>query len=332
MKFGWTIKKSLLTVAAGAGLMLAQITQAAEDAPKINSGNVSFSAGVDWYTHYFFRGMLQENQGLIIQPYGSATFKVYEGDGPINSVSITGGVWESMHSGPTGTKNLNSNPEANAGDPALLFESDFFGGVSVGFLNDFTAGVLYSAYTSPSGQFSTVQDVAFSLAFNDAKCWEGVGLKGFALNPSFQANVETDGQADMGNKIGFGGLTDGDKGVYFQFAIAPSFVIVDSKDYPITLSIPVIVGFGSDYYEVDKNGDGAVDEDSTFGYVDVGLMVSTPISFIPAKFGAWTLKGGVHGIYLGDSNQFLNHGAPIGAGQDGDEFEIIGTVGLSMSY
>ena len=42
----------------------------AEEAKGPNAGRVSISAGVDWTTAYFFRGIKQETEDLILQPYG----------------------------------------------------------------------------------------------------------------------------------------------------------------------------------------------------------------------------------------------------------------------
>ena len=56
----------LLGLAVGAAMLLA--------APRAfagpNSGNVQFSMGMDFTTAYFFRGILQERDGFIWQPYG----------------------------------------------------------------------------------------------------------------------------------------------------------------------------------------------------------------------------------------------------------------------
>jgi hypothetical protein len=316
MKRGSTFSKLMMTAAAGAGLFMAQPTAKAEEA-KPNTGAVSFSAGVDFWTHYFFRGILQENQGVITQPYGAVTIKLMESDGPINSISITGGVWHSFHTGPTGT----DEAPPLAGDPEAWYESDIYGGLTFGVLNDFTLAVTYTAYTSPNDLFNTIQDINFSLAYADAKLWEGMGLKGFALNPSFAAIVETDDQADFGNSIN-GTLPDSSEGVFYQFAIAPAFTIIDSKEFPITLTIPVTLGLGDDYFEVNTGGTPSA-EDDTFGFVQVGAVVSAPLTFIPAKFGAWTVKAGIHGLFLGDTTEFMNNN---------EDFELLGNFGISMTY
>ena len=68
-----------------------------------NTGKISFSGGVDITTAYFFRGILQERDGFIIQPYGEVGFALYkgendEGKGDWSGLSLFGGTWASLHS------------------------------------------------------------------------------------------------------------------------------------------------------------------------------------------------------------------------------------------
>jgi hypothetical protein len=44
---------------------------------------------------------------------------------------------------------------------------------------------------------------------------------------------------------------------------------------------------------------------------------------VPADLGEWELGAGVHFLFLGDNNESLNNG---------DDFEAVGTLSLSMSY
>jgi hypothetical protein len=53
---------------------------------------VSISAGVDWTTAYFFRGIKRETEDLILQPYGEVTFKLIEKAGALTALSLTGGI------------------------------------------------------------------------------------------------------------------------------------------------------------------------------------------------------------------------------------------------
>src|SRR4030095_11373346 len=44
-------------------------------------------------SQYVSRGVIFENQGGIIEPYADLYFKLYEGDGFLNKVSLNLGIW-----------------------------------------------------------------------------------------------------------------------------------------------------------------------------------------------------------------------------------------------
>jgi hypothetical protein len=46
-----------------------------------NTGRLSISAGVDSTSAYFFRGIKQETEDLILQPYGELSVKLLENAG-----------------------------------------------------------------------------------------------------------------------------------------------------------------------------------------------------------------------------------------------------------
>jgi hypothetical protein len=258
---------------------------------------VSLSAGVDWTSAYFFRGIKQETEDLILQPYGEVTVKLVENAGALTALSLTGGIWNSLHTGATGS----DSPTAS--DPKVWYELDGYFKLSAVLLEDFTTSVIYTAYLSPNNVFNTVQEVAVGFAYNDAKL-----LGPFALNPSVLIAFEFDGQADAG----------ADKGIYAQLGIAPGYTLLADSAYPLTLSVPLAVGLSlGDYYEF---GTGS---DDTFGYFSAGATLSVPLAFIPAEFGKWLVKAGVQVLYLGDNLKAVN---------DGDELQVIGTVGLAFSY
>jgi hypothetical protein len=262
-----------------------------------NTGRVSIGAGVDWTSAYFFRGIKQETEDLILQPYGELTFKLVEDAGALTSLSLTGGIWNSLHTGPSGS----DNPTAT--DPKVWYELDGYFKLSAVLREDFTASVVYTAYLSPNNAFDTVQEVALGLAYNDAKL-----LGPFALNPSLLIAFEFDGQADAG----------AGKGIYAQLGIAPGYVFLADSAYPLALSVPLAVGLSlDDYYEF---GTGS---DDTFGYFSAGATLSAPLAFIPPEFGKWVVKAGVQVLVLGDNLKAIN---------DGDELQVIGTVGLAFSY
>jgi hypothetical protein len=262
-----------------------------------NTGRVSISAGVDFPTDYYFRGIIQETKGYIIQPYGDLTFKLWDGVPAFGNLALTIGTWNSLHGGPTGVDGPNA-------DPKIWYESDFYTKVGWTMFEDFSAGIIYTAYMSPNDFFTTTQELAFGLGFNDSKL-----LGPFALNPSLLLAFEVKGQADAGDH----------KGVYLQMGIAPSYTFNPKSPYPVTLSIPLLVGLSlDDYYEFGTGND------TTFGYFQGGVGLAVPLAFIPASFGSWQLKTGVNVLHLGGNLRDVN--------KDRDSTEVIGTVGIAFTY
>ena len=290
----WRCVALVVSTLALAGLFLHTApAQAAEEATGPNRGNVSVGLGVEFPTAYFFRGILQEDRGFIAQPFLETNIKVYEGEAPLNSVSAKLGIWNSFQSQSPGVPS----------DPTSWYEADLYGGLTFGLFDNFQAGVLYTAYTSPNGSFKTVQEIAFKLAFDDSKL-----LGPFALSPSVLIAVELAGQADAG----------ADKGVYLQLGIQPGFKLFEDAKYPISVTFPMTLGLGlDDYYEFNTGNN------STFGYFDLGLVAGIPLSFIPAAYGTWEIHAGVHFLFLGDNLETVNRG---------DSFEAVGTFGISMTY
>jgi len=299
-------------VAAALTLPAWNTAQAQEDAP-VNTGALTFSAGIDFATHYWFRGLAQENEGLIAQPWAEVGINVYSNDQPgaaLTSADLSLGIWNSVHEARTGA--------AGATDVDPWYEADVYGGASFEWFGSFTTGVSYTFLTSPSDAFVTTEELGLSFGYDDSQHWAdmGVEIPGFSgLQPSFSVIFETDGGADAGTELG----------TYFEIGISPSFTLIPSEDYPVTLGLPLTVGLGSDYYE-----DGMGNDDG-FGYVDFGADVSLPLSFMPAEVGSWSAYAGVHVIVLGDAAETI--AGPMGFGVTaGDSAEVYGTFGLSMEY
>ena len=259
-----------------------------------NTGAIGLSGGVDFVTAYWFRGIAQENEGLIVQPSLEASFDISE------PLSLYVGVWNSLHEN----------------DMSTWFEADWYAGVSADLGEGFNLDVSYINLYGPSAGDIFAEEFDITLSYDDSGMW---GEGEFALSPYITYVFETDGGSD--------GLYEaGDLGQYAEVGIAPSFALTDKNtDYPITLAVPVTVGLNvGDYYE---NAEGV---DSTLGFVDVGLVASTPLAFMPSEYGEWTLSAGVHGIYLGDGAQQISSTDFNVTGDD--EFHVWGSLGISFEY
>jgi hypothetical protein len=240
----------------------------AQEAQEAPAGAASASTGIDLGSAYFFRGIIQETEGVIAQPYLEASLTVHEADSGLQSVAVTAGTWSSLHSGPSGT-------DGASGDPKMWYESDFYASVGLGFADAWSTDVTYTAYMSPNQSFGTVKEMSVGVAYD--------GL----LSPSATLAVELDGQAD-------GGLNEG---TYLELGIEPGMAFPNSA---AGISFPVAVGLSlKDYYEADTSN-------TTFGFFSVGTMLSVPLTRIPARYGSWELTGGVNFLMFGDALKAIN--------------------------
>ena len=115
-----------------------------------NTGNISMSAGTDVVTQYYFRGIVQETSGFIMQPYLDASIS-------FGAASITAGTWSSLHSaGATGF----------SGAPESFYETDFYAGIG-GAAGPVGLDATYTAYMSPRGSWGTVKELAIGLSVDN---------------------------------------------------------------------------------------------------------------------------------------------------------------------
>ena len=282
-------------VATGLGSALAftmlglmPVMAQAQDAGRRVSGSV----GSDASHAYFFRGILQEREGFIFQPYGEIGFTLYEGTEGLTAVDFTVGMWNSWHSAATTADNPTQNVK-------MWYESDFYTGVTLG-LDNFEASITYTSYMSPNQSFGTVKELSLGLSMDDSAFFGA-----YSVAPHVLIAIELAGQAD-------GGASEG---VYLEFGLEPGFEPVADR---VTLGFPITVGVSlSNYYE---NGD---DMSDTFGYVDVGAVATMPLTALPESFGAWEVAGGVKFLALGDYLKTIN---------GGDNYQPIGFFGFSIGH
>ena len=98
---------------------------------------------------YLFRGLPQDDTGLILWPAADLSVALRSGGGTLRTVTVSVGTWNSLHTGVTGT----DGPSGK-----LWYESDFSTSLALGFGGGVSAAVAYTAYTSPNGAFATVRE------------------------------------------------------------------------------------------------------------------------------------------------------------------------------
>ena len=260
-----------------------------------NQSRFSVSAGTDITSAYFFRGFLQEDQGFIIQPWLETKIRLTD------KTSLVFGIWNSFHDRQTGATNNHHGPDS-------WYESDLFVELEHEASHEMELTIGYTALTFPNDSLPTVHELELGMSYDDSGSSRGSGLQ-----PHVLVAIELDGQTDEGSN----------EGTYLELGIEPSCTLIHSKDSPVTLTIPVTVGLSlSDFYE-DHDSPGHAD-DSTFGYVDIGFVLSMPLSDIPADFGQWEVSLGVHYLKLAETTENFN------ANKKNDE--VIFNVGFSMGF
>ena len=277
-----TLRIATVVLAAASMSLLTAGTAAAQ-----NEGRVSVGAGIDFTTQYYFRGIVQETGGFIAQPYLEAGIALVDGESA--SAALTAGTWHSMHS---------RTDEGFAGAPEILYETDFYAGLSLGFAGGVGADITYTSYMSPRGSWGTTNELAVGLSHDNL------------LAPYATFAFELSGGADGGPN----------EGSYLELGVEPSLPLDDA---PVGVSFPVAVGMSlSDYYEYEAAPGAPVS--GGFGFFSVGAMLGIPLSGVPAEWGSWEFAVGINLLVLSDDLQALN-------GSE-DQVEPIGIFGLSLSY
>lgn len=268
-----------LTLGAGialAGILLPASMYAGESKAVVETATksaITGDLGVNFVSEYISRGVIQEKQGLITQPYADLFYSVYEGTGVIDKVSLNLGVWGSFHSKSTGAK--------PSSDVRSFYEFDYVPGVSVTFLKNWTATASYAEYMSPSAAWDVSRNLSLNLAYNDTDL-----LGAFALHPHVAYLRELQGSAPYGATIP--GQSNSGHGNYYEVGIVPALPAFG----PVTVSFPVNVGFGSNNFYLENKG---------FGYFSGGVNASVALP-VPAKFGTWALNAGVTYVRLNETN------------------------------
>ncbi len=187
------LARGILAAAAACALL-------AGPAAAQNSGNISMSAGTDIVNQYYFRGIIQETGGFIMQPFLDASISV-------GAASITAGTWSSLHS--AGDAGFDGAAES-------FYETDFYAGIG-GAAGPVGLDITYTAYMSPRGSWGTTKEIALGLSHDSA------------VAPSATFAFELSGGAEGGPN----------KGTYLELGIEPSAPLDGpvGLSFPVTLGM-----------------------------------------------------------------------------------------------
>lgn len=283
--------KNLTTAGLAASALAFGLTTTAhaQEGPAINTGAISLSASLDLASSYYYRGIAQENSGFIIQPGVTVGVDLYDTD----SFAVSGylGTWNSFH----------TEDGSTGGDP--WYEQDVF----VGLVFDIPAGVSIDVYYvnlyAPNAGASFAEELNIEVSYDDSEL-----LGDFAFSPYALLSFEIDGASDG----------DGKSGTYLELGGKFALDVIQSEDYPVSLAVPFAVGFGIDDYYGGRDG---------LGFVQVGLVASTDLSFIPAEYGSWSASAGVQVLFQTNRTNDISTGV-IG----GDDILPYVTAGIGMEY
>jgi hypothetical protein len=307
---------ALLTCLAAPAAAQAAAPAAAQAAAQSgpNTGAMKFSGGLDFTNAYFFRGIRQETEGLIMYPYLDVGLTLFTGEDSLKSFGVNFGTWNSLHH-----KSVSGSD--NPRNRKVWYESDFY--TTLGFVvsGGVSVGVTYTAYTSPNDGFTTVKEVSFKFGVDDAPYLGKYAVKPYAVIATELDTGTGTGQADGGFCQGTFVSGCSGAGTYLEIGASPSYTAPTWS-----VAIPVKVGIGLiDYYQAlftDANG-AVVGLNDKFGYFSIAGVGTLPFTKMTSKFGSWNLHGGVEFLKLGDMTTFAN-------GDDSNQ--VIGTVGIGFSY
>ena len=251
--------------------------------PSGTADKIYGSVGLDFASHFVSYGGDVWGGGHDF--YGSQSTKfayIDLGADLPNGFALTFGAWSDI--------NNNADEDTIGGN---IQEIDVYGGLTY-TAGDVTLGAIYQQWYY-GGDTERVLDL--SVGYDDSALWGG----DFALNPSFLTHIRVNGQEGQ------------DDGAVFVGAIEPAFDLVDSPTTPVSLSIPVSVGFMTDEFQ---------GGDSGFGYASIGATASMGLGFIPAGYGDWSLA--VNTTYYHTDEDVI-------PGNPEDDF-LTGTVSIGMAF
>jgi hypothetical protein len=300
----YRVRRSALAVVAVAGLVVVTSAPAfAQEAKDPNPGAITVTASIDFLNQYQFRGIRQNDTGIVTWPAVDLGMAAYSGDGGLKSVGINFGTWNSLHTGDTGSDSEDSGLGCACGK--LWYESDFYASLGLGFGGGTSFTTTYTAYTSPNNGFTTVKEIMFKFALDDSSKLGKAAVKPYvAIAQEFDTGLNS-GQADAGENAG----------TYLELGFAPGYSAAKAS-----IAFPIKLGFSlSDYYEL-ATPTGY--EDNKFGFFSIAGIVTVPLGGT-TSFGAWNLHGGVEYQKLGTTTKAFN----------GDESnQVIGSFGIGFSY
>ncbi len=242
----------------------------AQETPAAAAPRVTVTSGVDAASSYMFRGIYQEDRGLVAPAFIDFRIPLFAGTGTVSAVRANAGMWNSFHSGPTGAQ----------GRPNAWYEADYYASVTA-TAGRWSPGMVVTAVTSPNEAFSTVYELGASLEYDDSGSRVPLAPRAFVV-------VELAGQMD-------GGAVPGR---YAETSIRPVRKLGRVGAMAFAVAVPVKAG-GSlrGYYESGRAG-------SPF-FASAGVIPSLTVS---GPRAALEFHAGLELLRLGAAPSGFNRG------------------------
>jgi hypothetical protein len=270
----------------------------------------SLSLSVTATNAYIFRGITEEDRGVIVQPAAELDYLAHKGDGWLKEASLGLGTFDSFHSGPTGTGG------DTAESPKAWYEADVYLVMHGTLDHGIGVAATWYEYTSPNSQFSAISEFDVAVDWDDGYLWNDA----FKIHPSIAIARELHHQSEQpDDPVGT------HPGTWLGVGIAPEFTLLDlgdpgqeSTSRPVTLVLPVLLNLSLDHYYEDASGN-----EDTFGALDVGAALDVPLPFLPEGLCQWSLDLGLHWLYFGDNMTEVHHG---------ERTQWVASAGISLSF
>jgi len=322
-------------LAADMGLPVKAAPMAAAAPPPLDiHGFVEF----DW------ESTLINPHGQVLGTHGAESmvaglnWTVYKGAGWINNITVGGLVAADWINGFQGVW-ANGSPTVNGN----LFDIAGQVSASVTFWQYWTLrdaftivtsqdvngiGSVRALGTAPGNLFGPLPANELKLSFNDAGLW-GSWL-GITWNPyvSWFYQFNNFGQAAVGtNAQTQGCFTCGPNRSEFFIGIDPTLNVSKWWGVPLTFKAPTYITVGPANFWTGGAGNGIganpcaanpalaacpVANNGSFGVFSTGLTAIWDLSFIPANYGGWYLKGGFQYYNLINNNLVLSENESVG--------------------
>lgn len=246
----------------------------AESATDVEDGGlpVMISGGLDFASAFYFRGYLQADRGLILQPYLNVFTRQNSTEDLVIRPYVS--LFNSSHFG-------NDNPMADMSD------------VMVGAVTDwhaFSFDTRYAFFTMSPMMRTPVHEIGARVSYDALQRWSDVEtLAPFRLKPF--VGVYGDYIQDL-DEIQ----------MYLNLGVEPSWR-VDVAGCRVGMSLPLEWGLGGNGYYSNANGSNA-----TYGYFSTSLTASVALP-VSDRLGQWFLNGTLQYLHLAaDSVQMAARG------------------------